>query len=163
MNFRTTEPDHVTIHCDGSCLDNGNDGLGGWAALLEFNGRTKIVKGCEESTTNNRMELRSCIEGLRALKKPCAVHVYSDSQYLVKTMTEDWETRVNRDLWTELIELVNIHKVKFFWVQGHSGDARNEIVNGLAQEQAKLLRGGIDEVCREGDEAERAPTETDVF
>jgi len=162
MNFRTPEPDPiVTIHCDGSCLDNGNSGPGGWAALLEFEGKTKIIKGCAESTTNNRMELKSCIEGLRALKKPCSVHVYSDSQYLVKTMTEGWKKKANQDLWTELDLAMKGHKVKFFWVPGHSGNARNEIVNGLAQEEAKKLKGGMnDDVRRESDGVEGTEAES---
>lgn len=156
--MRRDPPDlPVTINCDGSCLNNGNNGPGGWAALLEYNNKTKIVKGNTDKTTNNRMELKSAIEGLKALTRPCTVNVYSDSQYLVMTMNEGWKRKANNDLWEELDKEIARHKVSFHWVQGHSGDARNEIVNGIAQEQSKLMKGGSNEIRRESDGTTRTP------
>lgn len=143
---------HVTIYCDGACL--GNPGPGGFAALLFLKGdpkRERVVSGFEEMTTNNRMELRAAIEGLRALKKKCRVEIFSDSQYVVKGMTQwmaNWERQgfrnaqkkeiANGDLWRDLNDIAANHQVSWHWVRGHSGNELNERVDEIAREQAGL-------------------------
>src|SRR5687767_8091739 len=122
----------VTIYCDGACL--GNPGPGGYAALLMLNSKhpmERVISGYELSTTNNRMELKAAIMGLRALKRKCRVTVYCDSQYVVKGMTEwmpRWQnagfkgarnkTIANVDLWKELLDAANMHMVSWRWVRG---------------------------------------------
>lgn len=172
MNMRT-EPKKrlpiVTIHCDGSCLNNGNSGPGGWAALLEYekDGQpfAMIVKGCTEQTTNNRMELSAAIGGLNALKVRCEVSVYSDSQYLVNSMQLNWKRKANQDLWQQLDKLVAKHKVKFVWIRGHNGNEKNELVNSVAQQEArKLQEGGEYGIQRESQaDAERAEDKDELF
>lgn len=142
----------VEIYCDGACL--GNPGTGGYAALLilKSTGQEKVVSGSELNTTNNRMELKAAIMGLRALKKKCRVTLYSDSQYLVKGMTqwlENWlknnfraankKPVLNEDLWRELWNLSKLHAIKWQWVKGHAGNENNERVDEIAKEQAALL------------------------
>lgn len=141
----------VTIYCDGSCL--GNPGRGGWASLLvvERDGvkKEKLVSGHAPATTNNRMELSAAIEGLRALKRPCRVHVVTDSSYVVKGMNEwrfGWEKRgwknaqrkpvENQDLWRALIEEASRHQVTWAWVEGHAGHPENERVDEAARSAA---------------------------
>lgn len=141
----------VLIFSDGSCL--GNPGPGGWAALLRTDRPTgpveKLLTGGSPETTNNRMELQAALEGLRALKKPCQVEVITDSNYLVKGMTEwiqGWQKRnwtnskkkpvENRDLWEGLLEAVDQHDVTWTWVKGHSGHPENERVDQAARDEA---------------------------
>lgn len=142
----------VIIYCDGACI--GNPGPGGYAALLMAKAAPsteKVVSGFEVSTTNNRMELRAAIEGIKALKRKCAVTLYSDSQYVIKGMTEwrfAWQKSgfknskkqsvVNEDLWRELIEVSATHAIKWKWVKGHAGNEFNERVDEIAREQAGL-------------------------
>ena len=143
--------ERVTLYCDGSCL--GNPGRGGWAALLvvERGGKRteKLLSGGTPATTNNRMELMSAIEGLRALKRPCHVHVVTDSNYVVKGMTEwrlGWQRRgwknsqnkpvENQDLWRALIEAAAAHQVSWAWVKGHAGHTENERVDEAARAAA---------------------------
>jgi ribonuclease HI len=136
--------DVVDIFCDGAC--SGNPGPGGWGAILRFNGALKELSGGDPATTNNRMELTAAIEGLAALKRPCRVVLTSDSQYLIKGMTEwmagwlrnGWvnskrEPVLNRDLWERLNELVKIHSVQWVWVKGHDGHPENERCDELAR------------------------------
>ena len=136
--------DAVDIFCDGAC--SGNPGPGGWGAILRFNGALKELSGGNPATTNNRMELTAAIEGLAALKRPCRVVITTDSQYLVKGMTEwmggwlrkGWvnskrEPVLNRDLWERLNELVKIHSVQWVWVKGHDGHPENERCDELAR------------------------------
>ncbi|MBI1944949.1 MAG: ribonuclease HI [Deltaproteobacteria bacterium] len=147
--------DQVTLYCDGSCL--GNPGRGGWAALLvvEKNGarNERLLSGNTPATTNNRMELLSAIEGLRALKRPCRVHVVTDSNYVIKGMTEwrfGWEKRgwknsqrkpvENQDLWHALIAEAAKHQVSWAWVEGHAGHPENERVDEAARAAAAELR-----------------------
>ncbi len=138
----------VQIYTDGACL--GNPGPGGWAALLRWNGREKALVGAASRTTNNRMELRAAIEGLRALKKPCEVHIYTDSEYLRKGITQwihnwrrnGWRTAgkkpvKNQDLWRALLEAMKPHEVHWEWVKGHAGHEENERVDRLAAEAAR--------------------------
>lgn len=134
----------VTLYTDGAC--RGNPGRGGWGAVLVYGKYEKEMSGGAPETTNNRMELTAAIEGLRALKEPCDVALYSDSKYLVDAFNlhwiEDWEKRnfregtkdevKNPDLWKELIALTKIHRVQFFWVKGHNGHDYNERCDALA-------------------------------
>ena len=134
----------VTIYTDGSC--SGNPGPGGWAAKLSCNGRTKIVQGSEPFTTNNRMELTAVIMGLKALKKPCDVVIYTDSEYVANPHNKGWlekwvaanwqrkgEVIPNADLWLELLTEEGRHQsVMFVKVQGHNGNPDNEEVDKIA-------------------------------
>ncbi|MBT0662956.1 ribonuclease HI [Geobacter pelophilus] len=136
--------DAVEIFCDGAC--SGNPGPGGWGTILRLGNNEKELSGGEPATTNNRMELTAAIAGLAALKRPCRVVITTDSQYLVKGMTEwisgwirkGWinskkEPVVNRDLWERLLELTGIHTVEWRWVRGHDGHAENERCDELAR------------------------------
>lgn len=142
----------VTIYCDGACL--GNPGPGGYAALLMSDSpkqQERVVCGREPSTTNNRMELRAAIEGLRSLKRSCSVRVFCDSLYVVKGMNEWMQAWIknqfrtannkpvkNADLWQELVEIVRSHRVSWHWVKAHAGNVHNERVDEIAREQAGL-------------------------
>lgn len=111
----------VNIHCDGAC--SGNPGPGSWAAILTIPGKTnkKMISGkSDTTTTNNRMELTAAIEGLKALKKPCIVTLFSDSTYVVNTMAKNWNRKANQDLWEELDKLVKIHEVTWLWLPRNS-------------------------------------------
>jgi len=143
-------PPEVTVYTDGSCYPN--PGPGGWGAILASPGRPeKELSGSEMNTTNNRMEIMAALEALRALKVPCNVTLYTDSQYLQKAMTfrwykgwakNDWKTKPrdgkpgnevkNRDLWEQLIESAAKHEIEWCWVKGHSGNAGNERADKLA-------------------------------
>lgn len=134
----------VQLYTDGAC--RGNPGRGGYGAILVWGKYEKELSGGEPVTTNNRMELRAAIEGLRALKEPCRVTLYSDSKYLVDAFTlgwvVDWERQnfrrgrtsevKNPDLWEELISLCRTHSVTFVWVKGHNGHEYNERCDRLA-------------------------------
>ena len=143
----------VTIYTDGSC--KGNPGPGGWGALLRFNGEEKTLQGAVAQTTNNRMELTAAIAGLQALKKPCVVDLYTDSQYLRQGMTQwlvgwkrnNWrnaqkEPVKNQDLWQALDELAALHQIHWHWVKGHGGDPDNERVDALANQAVEALLAG---------------------
>lgn len=133
----------VEIFTDGAC--KGNPGPGGWGVLLRYQGREKKLFGGELDTTNNRMELRAAIEGLKALKKPCKVVLTTDSSY-VKNGIEKWlfnwkknnwrnsqkQAVKNQDLWQQLDALASQHQVSWQWVKGHSGHRENEIADSLA-------------------------------
>ena len=131
----------VNLYPDGAC--RGNPGKGGWGAILVYGSYEKEMSGGERLTTNNRMELTAAIEGLSALKEPCAVTLYSDSKYLVDAYEQGWiygwekanwrEGKVkNPDLWQRLLVLTRTHKVSFVWVRGHNGHAYNERCDALA-------------------------------
>jgi ribonuclease HI len=135
--------ERVTIYTDGAC--SGNPGPGGWAALLIFKGREKELSGGEAVTTNNRMELTAAIKALEALTRPCAVDLYTDSQYVRQGVTEwirGWKARgwktadkkpvKNEDLWRALDEARSRHDVAFHWVRGHADDPLNHRVDALA-------------------------------
>lgn len=137
-------PPVVEIFCDGAC--SGNPGPGGYGAILRYNGHEKEICGGEAQTTNNRMEMTAAIEALRRLTRPCRVVVTTDSQYLVKGMTEwiaGWQRRgwrnskkepvLNRDLWEELVSLASRHSMEWRWVRGHAGHAENERCDTLAR------------------------------
>ncbi len=141
----------INLYTDGAC--KGNPGAGGWAAILEYEGREKELFGGDKNTTNNRMELIAAIEGLKALKEPCAVTLYSDSQYLVNAINkgwlQNWQSKgwrkadksavLNDDLWKELVTLLETHTVEFIWVRGHDGHAYNERCDALASGYAEKL------------------------
>ena len=141
----------VTVYTDGAC--KGNPGPGGWGAWLSSGGHDKELFGGERETTNNRMELLGAIEGLRQLKKPCRVRLVSDSQYLVKGLSEwidGWKRRgwrrkegpvMNVELWQELDRLRPIHDIKPEWVRGHVGHAENERCDRLAVSVIDQCRG----------------------
>ena len=135
----------VEIFTDGAC--RGNPGPGGWAALLRSADTEKLVSGAAPQTTNNRMELQAAIEGLRQLKRPTAVSLTTDSEYLRKGISEwvhkwkrnGWRTAQkkpvkNQDLWELLDELAGQHQVQWHWVRGHSGHPENERVDQAADE-----------------------------
>ncbi|MEG4496977.1 ribonuclease HI [Microcoleus sp. F10-C6] len=126
----------VNIHCDGAC--SGNPGPGGWAAFLTIPGKTnkKTISGKSETiTTNNRMELVAAIEGLKALKQPCKVSLFSDSAYVVNTMAKGWKRNANQDLWEELDKLVKIHEVTWVWLARNSTPELSEC-DRLAKEES---------------------------
>ena len=133
----------VNIFTDGAC--RGNPGPGGWSALLVFNGIEKELRGAEEQTTNNRMELTAAIKGLEALTRPCRVVLTTDSQYVKNGITEwmpEWKQRgwktankkqvKNVDLWQRLDAVVSLHDISWEWVKGHSGHPENDRVDQLA-------------------------------
>ena len=135
----------IEIYTDGAC--KGNPGPGGWGALLKSSAACKELFGGEPGTTNNRMELSAAIEALRLLNRPCTVTVTTDSQYLVKGITEwitGWQRNgwrnskkepvVNRDLWEHLLTVTQKHSVNWKWVRGHAGHAENERCDQLARE-----------------------------
>ncbi len=129
---------------DGAC--SGNPGPGGWGVLLRWRGVEKEMSGGAAETTNNRMELTAVIEGLRALKGPSSVALYTDSQYVQKGMTEwlaTWKAkdyrvkggglRKNHDLWRQLDDLARRHRIRWHWVRGHAGHPGNERADALAR------------------------------
>lgn len=124
----------IDIYTDGSC--SGNPGPGGWAAIVVNDGRQVKLKGGVERTTSNRMELTAAINGLAHVHENSDVSIYSDSQYLVNTMTRNWKRRANLDLWQRLDELIATRKVKWTWVRGHAGHPGNERANTLAVEMS---------------------------
>ena len=141
----------VEIFCDGAC--SGNPGPGGYGTILRCNGKEKELSGAVPETTNNRMELTAAIEGLRQLTRPCQVTVTTDSQYLVKGMTEwlsgwkrnGWknskkEAVLNRDLWELLVQFSGTHDVQWKWVRGHAGHAENERCDLLARQAIAIMR-----------------------
>ena len=143
---------HVNIYTDGAC--RGNPGIGGWGAILVYNGHERELSGGETCTTNNRMELTAAIRALEVLKEPCAVTLTSDSRYLVDGVTRGWAASwrargwikgdkapaLNPDLWGQLLDLLEKHKVEFVWVHGHAGHPYNERCDALATAYADSLK-----------------------
>ncbi len=147
---------HVVIYTDGAC--KGNPGPGGWGAMLTTGETVKELFGGELDTTNNRMEMTAVIEALAALKRPCRVTLYVDSQYVLKGMTEwipgwkakRWRTAAkqpvkNVDLWQKLDALVSGsgHKIDWRWVRGHDGDPGNERADVLANKGVERALGRL--------------------
>lgn len=135
----------VTIYTDGAC--SGNPGPGGWGVLLMFRGVEKELSGGEALTTNNRMELMAAIMALETLNRPCAVDLWTDSQYVRNGVTswlrgwkaKGWKTAdrkpvKNEDLWRRLDAAQERHDVAWHWVKGHAGHAENERVDALARQ-----------------------------
>lgn len=139
----------VTIYTDGAC--SGNPGKGGFGVVLNYMGKKKEISKGYRCTTNNRMEIMAALAGLSALKEPCKVVLYSDSKYLVDSVNKGWiaswqkngwknskkEKVKNRELFEELIELMNVHEVEYRWVKGHDGHSENERCDYLATSAAK--------------------------
>lgn len=141
-----TKKPHVIIYTDGAC--SGNPGPGGWGAVLQFGKHEKELSGGERDTTNNRMEITAAVMALRALKEPCLVDLYTDSEYLKKGITEwieNWKelgwrrgspgktkALANADLWKELDHAVSSHQITWHWVKGHAGRSGNEHADQLA-------------------------------
>jgi ribonuclease HI len=147
-----TTSTRVTIYTDGGCI--GNPGPGGWAALLRYGAHEKLLTGRFRQTTNNRMELRAALEALNALKRPCAIDLHTDSEYLRNGVTQwvqgwqrnGWRTAgkkpvKNQDLWRQLLTALERHTpaggVAWHWLKGHAGDAFNERVDLAANEAAR--------------------------
>ena len=131
----------IEIYTDGSCLKNPG-GPGGWAAVIVENGSERVVRGGEDSTTNNRMEMLAVINGLAAVPESARVTVLSDSQYVVNTMTRNWKRNANRDLWGRLDAEASKRTVRWQWVRAHVGNPLNEKADALANEQAHLRGPG---------------------
>ena len=151
----TCEGFHVTkaviLYTDGSCLEN--PGPGGWAAILKWRDEERELSGGEADSTNNRMELQAAIEGLRALKRPMQVDLYTDSTYVMKGVTEwmprwkvnGWRTAAkkpvqNQDLWQALEAALGDHDVRWHWVKGHAGNEMNERCDQLARAAATQIQ-----------------------
>lgn len=141
----------VEIFTDGAC--SGNPGIGGYGAILRYGDKIKEISGCHLQTTNNRMEMTAVIEALRLIKKPCKIKVITDSNYVVKGMTEwisGWIKRnwinsqkkpvLNRDLWETLIRLSRQHDIEWLWVRGHAGHKENERCDELARKAIEQCR-----------------------
>jgi cyclic pyranopterin phosphate synthase len=128
----------ISIYTDGSC--DGNPGPGGWAAIIIAEDDKRVISGGERDTTNNRMEVLAAIKGLEATSAVESVVVFSDSQYLVNTMTKGWRRMANNDLWRMLDNLTANRTVQWLWVRGHSGDAYNEEANTLANREREMAR-----------------------
>lgn len=135
----------VVIYTDGAC--SGNPGPGGWGAILMYKGVKKEISGGNKQTTNNIMELTAVIEGLKMLKFPCEVDLYSDSAYVVNAFEQKWldnwikknwktasgDSVKNKELWQELYDLTKVHTVNFIKVKGHSDNEYNNRCDELAR------------------------------
>ena len=144
------KPKIVTIYTDGAC--QGNPGPGGYGVVLIYDKHRKELSGGFQLTSNNRMELMAAIMGLAALKNPCRVTLYTDSQYLTNAMTKGWverwqahgwmrnsrEKALNHDLWEQLLSQCRRHAVEFIWVRGHANNVENERCDLMAREAATL-------------------------
>jgi ribonuclease HI len=139
----------ITLFSDGSSL--GNPGPGGYGTILRYGTNEKIIRGGEPHTTNNRMELRGVIEGLKVLKEPCEVTIVSDSSYVIKGINEwlsGWVKRnfakvKNPDLWREYLEVSAPHRIRGEWVRGHNGHDENEQCDVIAKEEAEKYKNGV--------------------
>ena len=134
----------VTIYTDGAC--SGNPGIGGWGAILFYKDTKKEISGFQKDTTNNQMELTAAIKALDQLKVPCEIDLYSDSAYLINAFKEDWITKwqingfrtankkpiQNLDLWKQLIDFNNMHKINWIKVKGHADNKYNNRCDALA-------------------------------
>ena len=142
----------VKLYTDGAC--KGNPGPGGWGCILVYGDMEKELSGGEAHTTNNRMELSAAIAGLRALKQPCEVELWSDSKYLVDAITKGWakswkakgwkksdgKPALNPDLWEKLLELTHIHQMHYHWVKGHAENPKNNRCDEMAVAEWKKYK-----------------------
>jgi len=144
----------VEIFADGAC--SGNPGIGGYGAILRSGRKCSELSGYEKLTTNNRMEMLAVITALEALKRPCMVRITTDSNYIVKGMTEwiegwrrnNWKNSqkkdvLNRDLWERLLRAAEDHEIEWEWIKGHHGHDENERCDLLATEAVKKCRKGL--------------------
>jgi ribonuclease HI len=150
----------IVIYADGSCIRN--PGPGGYGVVMSYGSHRRELSAGFRLTTNNRMEILGCIAGLVALKEPCEVAIYSDSQYVVNAMSKAWASKwrtngwlridesgkrrevLNKDLWVQMLELCEKHRVQFNWVRGHAGNETNERCDELARAAAVSSALGID-------------------
>ncbi len=142
----------VYMYTDGAC--SGNPGPGGWGAILKYGNAQKELSGADKLTTNNKMELTAVIMALRALKEPCEVILTTDSKYVVDGIEKGWakswqrngwkkadkKPALNRELWEELLNLLETHRVKFNWVKGHAGHPENERCDEMAVSAYRALK-----------------------
>lgn len=136
----------IEIYTDGSCLDN--PGFGGWAYILSYQGHEKVGFGAQANTTNNQMELRAIIEALKALKEPCEIALYTDSNLMVQSINEwlegwvkkDFKGKKNVPLWKEYLHAAKPHKITAFWLKAHNGHELNERCDELARKAATELK-----------------------
>jgi ribonuclease HI len=144
MSNPTAKPGIVEIFTDGAC--SGNPGPGGWGAILRYGATEKELNGGEPVTTNNRMEMMAAIMAIEAVKRPCQIHLHTDSEYLrqgITTWIHSWKARgwktadkkpvKNVDLWQRLETAIETHDVTWHWVKGHSGHPENERADELAR------------------------------
>jgi ribonuclease HI len=130
----------IKLYTDGAC--SGNPGPGGWAALLPaFDDASTVIRelmvsGGEPDTRNNRMEIKAVIEGLKALTRGSQLTIVTDSEYVMKTMTENWKRKKNQDLWADLDKAIASHTVTWEWTRGHAGDKYNETVDQRTRAEA---------------------------
>jgi len=143
--------EEVIIYTDGAC--SGNPGPGGWGSILMYKGNKKEISGGKKDTTNNIMELTAVIEGLKLLKFPCKVKLYSDSAYVVNAFNQKWiygwlkngwknsskDPVKNKELWQELYELTKVHEVEFIKVKGHADNEYNNRCDELARNAIQEL------------------------
>lgn len=133
----------VTLFSDGSCL--GNPGNGGWACILKYKDKELKISGGAKNTTNNKMELKAAIEGLKKLKEPCEVEIITDSTYVAnsinlwldKWIKTNFKNIKNLDLWFEYLKVSKPHKIKAIWIKGHSGHPQNEWCDKAAKQAAQ--------------------------
>ncbi len=146
--MKNAEMKEVKLYCDGSSL--GNPGPGGYGGILEYRGKRKIYGGGDIYTTNNRMELKGVIEGLKLLKEPCIVEVITDSSYVANAINgwlegwikKDFKKVKNPELWREYLEVSSPHTVHATWVRGHNGHPENEECDKIAKEYANKYKRG---------------------
>mgnify|MGYP001143583388 FL=1 len=145
----------VTVYTDGAC--SGNPGVGGWGAVLMYNGHEKRISAADSETTNNRMELTAVIEALKNLTEPCEVDVYSDSAYTVNAFIKGWvydwarsnwiksdnKPLLNADLWQQLYALSKTHKLNFIKVKGHADNEYNNVCDKLATDAIKNYKSQL--------------------
>ena len=137
----------VKLFSDGSCL--GNPGAGGWAYILQYGNAIKKASGAEAMTTNNQMELTAAIMGLSALKQPCRVELFTDSEYVVKAINSwlakwvvtNFKGKKNADLWRRYLAAAAPHEIKASWVKGHAGHPQNEECDAMARAAAEAIKG----------------------
>ena len=137
----------VKLFSDGSCL--GNPGAGGWAYILQYGDAIKKASGAEVMTTNNQMELTAAIMGLSALKQPCRVELFTDSEYVVKAISSwlakwvvtDFKGKKNADLWRRYLAAAAPHEIRASWVKGHAGHPQNEECDAMARAAAEAIKG----------------------
>ncbi len=143
----------VTIYTDGAC--SGNPGPGGWGAILRYRNIERAISGGEAETTNNRMELTAVLRAFSLLKEPCEVTLCSDSKYVMDGLSKGWaeswrrngwrksdkKPALNADLWQQLLEAVQPHKIHYQWIKGHAGHPENERCDAMAVAESQKFRG----------------------